>query len=117
MKHRLSILLLLVSYAALTCGQIVFPSPNQVEMKKGKLNLRKNISMYTADTTAFYVSLLRSEVLRDASVKWQSKASAAHICWMNDPSLPPEGYKISINPKQMTITASGERGFIYAVQT
>ncbi len=36
---------------------------------------------------------------------------------MDDPSLPPEGYKISINPKQMTIAASGERGFIYAVQT
>ena len=117
MKHRLSILLLLVSYAAITCGQIVFPSPNQVEMKKGKLTLRKNISMYAADTTAFYVSLLRSEVLRNSSVKWQSNASTAHICWMNDTSLPPEGYKISINPKQMTITASGERGFVYAVQT
>ena len=117
MNHRLSILLLLVSYAAITCGQIVFPSPNQVEMKKGKLTLRKNISMYAADTTAFYVSLLRSEVLRNSSVKWQSNASTAHICWMNDTSLPPEGYKISINPKQMTITASGERGFVYAVQT
>lgn len=117
MNHRLSILLLLVSYAAITCGQIVFPSPNQVEMKKGKLTLRKNISMYTADTTAFYVSLLRSEVLRNSSVKWQSNASTAHICWMNDTSLPPEGYKISINPKQMTITASCERGFVYAVQT
>lgn len=117
MNHRLSILLLLVSYAAITCGQIVFPSPNQVEMKKGKLTLRKNISMYAADTTAFYVSLLRSEVLRNSSVKWQSNASTAHICWMNDTSLPPEGYKISINPKQMTITASCERGFVYAVQT
>ncbi len=89
------------------------PSGNE----KGKLTLRKNISMYTADTTAFYVSLLRSEVLRNSSVKWQSNASTAHICWMNDTSLPPEGYKISINPKQMTITSSGERGFVYAVQT
>ena len=117
MKHRLSIIIILASYATIVCGQIVLPSPNQVEIKKGKLTLQKDISICTTDTAAFYVSLFRSEVLHNAPIRWQPKASDAHICWMNDPSLPPEGYKITINPRQMTVSASNERGFIYAIQT
>lgn len=117
MKHRLSTILLLISCATAVCGQIVFPSPNRVEMQKGNLALSKKVSIYATDTTAFYLSLFRTEVLRDTPVRWQPKEANAQICCMNDSSLPAEGYRIRITPRRMTITASCEKGFVYAVQT
>lgn len=73
MKYLFPTIILLVSYTTIACGQIVFPSPNQVEMQKGNLTLKKSISIYAEDTTAFYLSLFRTEVLRDTPVKWQKK--------------------------------------------
>ncbi len=117
MKYLFPTIILLVSYTTIACSQIIFPSPNQVEMQKGNLTLKKSISIYAEDTTAFYLSLFRTEVLRDTPVKWQKKESGAEICWISDSSLPPEGYQININPRQMIITASDQRGFTHAVQT
>ena len=96
MKYLFPTIILLVSYTTIACSQIIFPSPNQVEMQKGNLTLKKSISIYAEDTTAFYLSLFRTEVLRDTPVKWQKKESGAEICWISDSSLPPEGYQINI---------------------
>jgi hypothetical protein len=98
MKYLFLTIFFLASFAVIACGQIVFPSPNQVEMQKGYLTLRKKISIYAEDTTTFYLSLFRTEVLHNASVKWTKKASKAEIHWMTDSSLPPEGYRINISP-------------------
>ena len=117
MKYLFLTIFFLASFAVIACGQIVFPSPNQVEMQKGYLTLRKKISIYAEDTTTFYLSLFRTEVLHNASVKWTKKASKAEIRWMTDSSLPPEGYRINISPRQMVIAASDKRGFTHAVQT
>ena len=92
MKYLFLTIFFLASFAVIACGQIVFPSPNQVEMQKGYLTLRKKISIYAEDTTTFYLSLFRTEVLHNASVKWTKKASKAEIRWMTDSSLPPDGY-------------------------
>lgn len=80
-------------------------------------DFKKKISIYAEDTTTFYLSLFRTEVLHNASVKWTKKASKAEIRWMTDSSLPPEGYRINISPRQMVIAASDKRGFTHAVQT
>ena len=111
MKYLFLTIFFLASFAVSACGQIVFPSPNQVEMQKGYLTLRKKISIYAEDTTTFYLSLFRTEVLHNTSVKWTKKASKAEIHWMTDSSLPPEGYRINISPRQMVIAASDKRGF------
>lgn len=63
MKYLFLTIFFLASFAVSACGQIVFPSPNQVEMQKGYLTLRKKISIYAEDTTTFYLSLFRTEVL------------------------------------------------------
>ena len=117
MKHLFFTTLFLLSYTVATYAQIVFPTPNQVEMQTGNLNLRKKVSMYAEDTTAFYLNLFQKEVLSGISVKWQKKESKANICWKIDSSLPPEGYRININSRQMVITASDKGGFTYAIQT
>lgn len=82
MKYLFLTIFFLASFAVIACGQIVFPSPNQMEMQKGYLTLRKKISIYAEDTTTFYLSLFRTEVLHNASVKWTKKASKAEIRWM-----------------------------------
>ena len=41
MKYLFLTIFFLASFAVSACGQIVFPSPNQVEMQKGYLTLRK----------------------------------------------------------------------------
>ncbi len=117
MKYLLLIIFFLVSLTVVTHSQIVFPSPNQVKMRKGNLTLGREISMYAEDTTMFYLNFFRTEVLCSTSVRWMKKESEADICWMTDSSLSPEGYRINISPQQMVIMACDERGFTYAVQT
>ena len=63
MKHLFFTTLFLLSYTVAAYAQIVFPTPNQVEMQTGNLNLRKKVSMYAEDTTAFYLNLFQKEVL------------------------------------------------------
>ena len=55
MKYLFLTIFFLASFAVIACGQIVFPSPNQVEMQKGYLTLRKKISIYAEDTTTFFI--------------------------------------------------------------
>ena len=117
MKHLIFTALFLLSYTVAVRAQIVFPTPNQVEMQTGNLILGKKVSMYAEDTTAFYLNLFREEVLSHTPIKWQKKESKADICWITDSSLPPEGYRIKIHPQQMVISASDKGGFTYAVQT
>ena len=117
MKHLIFTVLFLLSYTVAVRAQIVFPTPNQVEMQTGNLILGKKVSMYAEDTTAFYLNLFREEVLSRTPIKWQKKESKADICWITDSSLPPEGYRIKIHPQQMVISASDKGGFTYAVQT
>ena len=106
MKHLIFTALFLLSYTVAVRAQIVFPTPNQVEMQTGNLILGKKVSMYAEDTTAFYLNLFREEVLSHTPIKWQKKESKADICWITDSSLPPEGYRIKIHPQQMVISAS-----------
>ena len=106
MKHLIFTALFLLSYTVAVRAQIVFPTPNQVEMQTGNLILGKKVSMYAEDTTAFYLNLFREEVLSRTPIKWQKKESKADICWITDSSLPPEGYRIKIHPQQMVISES-----------
>ncbi len=110
-----AVIFFLLAYAIDGRSQ-VFPTPNEVEMRKGKLTLEGDISMCAEDTTAFYLYFFREEVLGGASVKWE-KASKAEIRWVKDSSLPEEGYHISIRPRRMVVSASNSKGFVYAVQT
>ena len=87
MKHLIFTALFLLSYTVAVRAQIVFPTPNQVEMQTGNLILGKKVSMYAEDTTAFYLNLFREEVLSHTPIKWQKKESKADICWITDSSL------------------------------
>ena len=57
MKYLFLTIFFLASFAVIACGQIVFPSPNQVEMQKGYLTLRKKISIYAEELRSLTLRL------------------------------------------------------------
>ena len=61
MKHLIFTALFLLSYTVAVRAQIVFPTPNQVEMQTGNLILGKKVSMYAEDTTAFYLTFFEKK--------------------------------------------------------
>lgn len=118
MRFILFTIFCLVSYLDFASAQIVFPSINRLEMKEGRFELtKKTVSMYVEDADAFHIHTFRKEVLQDAPVRWNEKKAKADICWITDSSLPSEGYRIQIHPKQIVVAASDKGGFMYAVQT
>ncbi len=117
MRHLLQIFLSLLFGVGGTCAQTVLPTPNSIKLQNGSFVLEQHVSVCVGDTTAFYLRLFREELLSNTSVKWLKKASKADVCWLADTTLPADGYRIHITPKRMTIAASTEGGFVYAVQT
>ncbi len=118
MRLFLSILFfLLYAVVGSTVAQTVLPTLNHVRMEAGSLVLGRQVSVYAEDTAAFSLQLFCKEVLCGTPVNWKKKASKADVCWLTDATLPADGYRIRITPKRMTITASTEGGFVYAVQT
>lgn len=89
MKHLIFTALFLLSYTVAVRAQIVFPTPNQVEMQTGNLILGKKVSMYAEDTTAFYLNLFEKKY-SPALPSNGKKESKADICWITDSSLPPK---------------------------
>lgn len=79
MKHLIFTALFLLSYTVAVRAQIVFPTPNQVEMQTGNLILEKKVSMYAEDTTAFYLNLFREEVLSHTPIKWQKRIQSRYL--------------------------------------
>ena len=61
MKHLILQLSFFYHYTVAVRAQIVFPTPNQVEMQTGNLILGKKVSMYAEDTTAFYLNLFEKK--------------------------------------------------------
>lgn len=116
MKHLIFTALFLLSYTVAVRAQIVFPTPNQVEMQTGNLILGKKVSMYAEDTTCFLSKPFSEKKYSPTLPTNGKKRTKADICWITDSSLPPEGYRIRIHPQQMVISASDKGGFTYAVQ-
>lgn len=118
MRYILFITFLYMLCPVTTYARIILPSPNHMEIKEGKLALgEKAIMIYASDTTAFYLHLFQTEVLRNTPVCWHTEKAKADICWVVDSTLPSDGYRIHIEPKQLVVTASDKGGFVYAVQT
>lgn len=116
MKHLIFTALFLLSYTVAVRAQIVFPTPNQVEMQTGNLILGKKVSMYAEDTTAFYLNLFEKKYSPHSHQMAKKRIQSRYL--LDNRLIPaPEGYRIKIHPQQMVISASDKGGFTYAVQT
>lgn len=99
-------------------SQSILPTPYQMELGDKTLILkRKEISVFAPDTTVFYLNMFKEDVLDGIPVRWKKSSSKAVVRWIEDKSLPLEGYRIKIDKKHITVTAAGKEGFLYAVQT
>ncbi len=117
MKRWLCVLFLLWNVMTVASSQVVFPTPGRLDLKEGVLLLGPEVSMCAEDTAAFHLTLFQEHILQGTPVKWRKKAAKADVCWVRDAALPVDAYRISITPRRMTIAASSDGGFVYAVQT
>lgn len=105
MKHLIFTALFLLSYTVAVRAQIVFPTPNQVEMQTGNLILGKKVSMYAEDTTAFYLNLFREEVLSHTPHQMAKKESKSR--YLLDNRLIPAPRRF--NPDQDSSATDGNQ--------
>ena len=100
-------------------GQIVIPSPAQIERDGREFAiLDKQVTVFAADREASYLRLFQAKVLQsDIQLLFSDQEKQADIRFLKDTSLGKDAYKLSITPQGMEIRASESGGFVYAVQT
>lgn len=135
MKKGLSFLLLagMLSVGVSGCQQTgkeavneynIVPLPNQMVPQEGRFQLTNKVSVITADCTPQVQAIADSLVARIRKVSGislrtstQEPTDASGIRFITATDLPKEGYKLSITPHEITITASQPNGFFYGIQT
>lgn len=131
MKKGISLLLLSLLFISPGCKQTkeaaneynIVPKPNQITPKEGRFDLSKKVTVITpvnspeiqaiADSLIAQLALTSGITLKHAS---QANASPT-INFIMEEGMPKEGYKLSVTPTAITITASQPNGFYYGVQS
>lgn len=100
------------------------PLPNQLVPQPGRFELNKKVKIVTAGCTPEVQSIADSLISRLALTAGLSleRADRIHdgtpsITFATQEGLPLEGYKLSVTPARITITASQPNGFFYGLQT
>ena len=99
----------------------IVPLPNQMAPQEGRFQLTDKISVVTAGCTPEVQTIADSLIthLRNVSgISLQTEhAAASCIRFVTTEGMPKEGYKLSVTPDEITLTASQPNGFYYGVQT
>ena len=131
-------IILLIALLSPMCGQAaknevpdIVPAPQKLELTKGSFNMRgvaincdpdmdKN-ALRAVRQLADRLTLLSgkmSEVASPIGVKRAvEKGSLKGLYFIQDDSIAPEGYKISVTPRATVVRASDYSGFFYSLQT
>ena len=127
----LAILAPVLAWAAVPAVPDIVPMPQKIEMAKGSFKV-KGVSINCDPTMdaatlkavrqfADNLSLVTGRMSDVASPIGLAKAvesgNTKGLCFLNDASVAPEGYKISIGKKAAVVRASGYSGFFSALQT
>lgn len=131
MKKSISLLLLSLLMIAPGCQQTkevaneynIVPQPNQITPQKGRFELSNSVRLLVpadapevksvADGFAEQLKLTAGISLKEAE---QADGKPA-INFVVQEGMPKEGYKLSVTPDLITLTASQPNGFFYGVQT
>ena len=102
----------------------VVPLPNQMVPQQGRFDLNKKVKVITTGCSPEVQSIADSLINRLAMTAGISleRTDKEHtgipaITFNTQEGLPQEGYKLSVTPANITITASQPNGFFYALQT
>lgn len=118
MKHLLLLFLMLLFKTDIICGQIVFPTPEQINISEGYFEWKeKSVSVYASDKVKKNILLFSNYFVGQKTLKWCKNRVKAEMRFIEDSICPSEGYRLHITPKFIEISASDKGGFIYAIQT
>ena len=102
----------------------IVPMPNQMTPQEGRFLLSNKVSVVTAGCTpevqAIADSLIAQiQLTSGISLKTSSQENPEQpdIRFVTEEGMPKEGYKLSIAPNEITLSASHPNGFFYGVQT
>ena len=131
MKKSISLLLLSLLMIAPSCQKTkeaaneynIVPKPNQILPQEGRFELNNKVCLVVlsdapevksiADSLAEQLKLTAGISLKEA----ESADGKTAISFVVQEGMPKEGYKLSVTPSLITLTASQPNGFFYGVQT
>lgn len=131
MKKNIYLLLLSLLFITPGCKQTeevvnehnIVPQPNHILPQEGRFELSKKVAVIVPADAPAVKAIADSMVTRirqtsGISLKLTEKAdSKPAIAFVLQEGMPKEGYKLSVTPENITITASQPNGFYYGVQT
>lgn len=109
----------LVAVCAVPAEPQLVPAPALLSRSEGQFELRADATVHCAPQFELALSALRLLVSPATGfdfVATQSSASAAIRC-LYDEQLPQEGYRLSVSPAGIDISAATDAGVFYALQT
>lgn len=102
----------------------IIPLPNQLLPKEGRFKLTDKVSVVTADCTPEVQTIadsLITQIQKISGITLQSSKQAhsdlPSIRLLTAEGMSNEGYKLSITPNEIVLTASQPNGFYYGIQT
>lgn len=102
----------------------IVPMPNRMSPQEGRFRLTDKVNVITAECPPEVQQIADSLVARiqkatgiSLTVTQKEHASAPAIRFSTADGMLKEGYKLSITPNEIVLTASQPNGFFYGVQT
>ena len=102
----------------------IVPMPNQMTPQEGRFQLSNKVSIATAGCIPEVQAIADSLIARirlTSGISLQSNPQEnpkqPDIRFVTEDGMPKEGYKLSITPNEITLSASHPNGFFYGVQT
>ena len=102
----------------------IVPLPNQMIPQQGRFEISKKVRVITTactpDVQIIADSLInRLKLTSGITIKqtFENVTDEPVIRFVPQDGMPEEGYKLSVTPQNITLTASTPKGFFYAVQT
>ena len=131
MKKSISLLLLSLLMIAPGCQKTkevvneynIVPKPNQILPQEGRFELNSKVCLVVPSDAPEVKSIadsLAERLKQTAGISLKEAESAdgkSAICFVVQEGMPKEGYKLSVTPSLITLTASQPNGFFYGVQT
>ena len=101
----------------------IVPLPNQMTPQQGRFELNKKVKIITTGCTPEVQSIADSLINRLSATSGLSlertdkEQTGPSITFITQEGMSQEGYKLSVTPAAITVTASEPNGFFYGVQT
>jgi len=124
---KFTIFLLLLSYFCVVAAQgnsaDVIPLPNKIEKYGGNFIFNKNTKWVVENKEQYRLAKQLTDCfLTTACFNYKINVTTAKpknnvVIFVNNSSLPVEGYQLNVNNQQIRIEASNTKGFFYAIQT